>query len=379
MAFVLPTAMSHPRYKVTTAEICADIHRANRDRPSPELTDETAAEADVQRADSARPRPARPELIDRIAASVGVKHRYFSAPLAEIAAAGTISERQRAAFGHLRERGIEAAQQVMAQHGIRPSDVDILVTSHATGDAKPGLDIALVNALGLPRNVRRVQMTELACGGGAQSLIRAADLIAAGRGHTALVVVAETLSTVYHHSDTGADSVAFKYLFGDSGGAAIVTSTAPSGPSLQILDTLELVIPDTEHYYRQRHEPDGIHFDSTRAAIRAVDTVMPDLWDWLRTGSGDPTWAADHVVAHPGGPAVLERIQKGLDVSDDRLRYSRASLADGGNRGGPAVLDILRRLMDDPPAHGSEGILLAFAPGFAAAALRTKYLAGSAR
>jgi predicted naringenin-chalcone synthase len=58
----------------------------------------------------------------------------------------------------------------------------------------------------------------------------------------------------------------------------------------------------------------------------------------------------------------------GLDP-DKQGRFSYASLAEVGNLGGGAVLDVLRRTHADPPPPGSPGLLAAFGPGFVATAL----------
>lgn len=344
--FVLRPAVVNAPYPVTTDEIRRELHRVQPDHP-------------------------HRRLYDRVAGTIGVDVRYFSDPLEVVAARAPLPERTQVAWEHLRRHGVEAARRAMAEHGVAAEDVDIVVTSHATGDRKPGLDLALINELGLRPTVRRVPMTQHACGGGTQSLIQAANLIRAGLGRTALVVVAETLSTVYHYSDATRESVVFKFLFGDSGTAAIVTSDKPADrPSLEILDTYEMVLPDTTHYYEQRIETDGWHFDSTKEAMEATSVVMPHVVKWLT--EGDPTWTGGHVVAHPGGPRVLDCVEAAVGCAPEVMRHSRESLRDGGNRGGAAVLDVLRLALSDPDLTASTGLVVSFAPGFSTAAMRTR-------
>ena len=79
----------------------------------------------------------------------------------------------------------------------------------------------------------------------------------------------------------------------------------------------------------------------------------------LKTGDID-TW-----VAHPGGPKVLEAMQRALDLPPDALRRTWTSLAEVGNLSSASVLHVLAATLADPaPAVGSPGVLLAMGPGF---------------
>lgn len=303
----------------------------------------------------------RPQLIDRLGARIGVRTRHLVAPVDEVAVPGSLAVRNAAAYTHVRDMGVRAARAALAQHGLAPGDIDGVVTSHSTGLSIPGLDIHLIEDLGLSPRIARVPMTQLGCAGGAQALVQAARLVAAGCRQV-LVVVSEALSTVYQRSDEGVNALIYKLLFSDSAAACLVTSE-PLGPGPVVEDTFEFWQPGSTATYCLRVEDDGYHFDSTREAIDAVGKVMPELVAW--------TPHPDFAVIHPGGPAILDRVVRDLGVGDDFVRHSRACLEEAGNGGGVGVLEVLRRTFDDgPPAAGAHGLLAAFGPGFVTAALR---------
>lgn len=326
-------------YVITTADVLAQIHADHPDHP-------------------------RPQVIDRLGHRIGVDTRHFVAPLPEVARPGELTARNAAAYGHLRAMGVRAARQVLADHAVAAADVDAVVTSHSTGLSIPGLDVHLIQDLGLSPRVARAPMTQLGCAGGAQALVQAARLVATGRRRV-LVVISETLSTVYQRSDSGVNALIYKLLFSDSAGACLVTDE-PLGPGPVVEDTFEYWLPDSTDAYYLRVADDGYHFDSTKAAVDAVSDVMPELVAW--------TPAPDFGVIHPGGPAILDNVVKGLNASDDFVRHSRASMRAMGNGGGVSVLDVLRRTFDgQPPADGARGLIAAFGPGFVTAALRVRW------
>ncbi|MBM9505330.1 PhlD [Actinacidiphila acididurans] len=327
---------------VATADVIAQIHADHPDHP-------------------------RPQIIDRFGSRIGVETRRFVAPLKEVARQGELADRNAAAYGHVREMGVRAARQALADHHIAAAEIDAVVTSHSTGLSIPGLDVHLVEDLGLSPRVARVPMTQLGCAGGAQALVQASRLIAAGRRRV-LVVISETLSTVYQGADSGVNALIYKLLFSDSAAACLVTDEPLGpGPGLVVEDTFEYWLPASTRAYYLRVEADGYHFDSTKAAVDAVTDVMPEMVAW----TPDPEFG----IVHPGGPAILDNVVKGLDVADDFVRHSRATLSELGNGGGVAIFDVMRRTLEDPahPADGTKGVIAAFGPGFVTAALRVRW------
>ena len=70
-------------------------------------------------------------------------------------------------------------------------------------------------------------------------------------------------------------------------------------------------------------------------------------------------------VCHPGGPKVLEAMEKALETQDDALELTWRSLREVGNLSSTSVLLVLEATLAGrrPPA-GSLGMLLALGPGF---------------
>ncbi|MEU1150787.1 PhlD [Streptomyces sp. NPDC005863] len=332
-------------HKVTTAEIADDVSAHHADHP-------------------------RLRALLRVIGNSGVQTRYFTRPLDSPTVSGTtdVGERGRIAFADSLTMAERAAVSALDAAGLAPSDVDAVVTTHTTSWTVPNLDVHLVSRLGLRPDVRRVALSTVACPGGTQALIRAADLLAARPGSKVLVVAAEVLSSIYHHSDTGIESMIYKALFGDAAAATVVTDT-PLGPGLAVDDTFEYVLPDSLERQRGRMATDGIHFDSTKQVLAAVTDVMPRLLEWLGPRQ------LDFAVLHPGSPRIIADTIAALRLDEHAARHSTDTLSHEGNLGGVSILRVLERTHADPPADGAEGAAIAFGPGFAAAALRCRWQA----
>ncbi|MEV4921567.1 3-oxoacyl-[acyl-carrier-protein] synthase III C-terminal domain-containing protein [Streptomyces roseoverticillatus] len=88
-----------------------------------------------------------------------------------------------------------------------------------------------------------------------------------------------------------------------------------------------------------------------------------EVHDFL-AGHGLATEDVAAWVCHPGGPKIMEALDRGLGLPPGALAHSRDSLAEYGNVSSASVLDVLRRtLAAPPPAPGSAGLLLPLGPG----------------
>ncbi|MFF1716667.1 3-oxoacyl-[acyl-carrier-protein] synthase III C-terminal domain-containing protein [Streptomyces sp. NPDC058268] len=341
----MPAFVSSPRtafgaHKVTTDEIADDIRAHHHDHP-------------------------RLAAILRIIDNCGVSSRYFSRPLSSPTVSGTadVHERTQAAFDDAVALSEQAAVAALDAAGLTAGDIDAIVTTHATGWAVPNLDVHLMARLGLRPTVRRVALTTVACAGGVQALIRAADLVAVRPDSRVLVVAAEVLSTSYNHSATSIESMIYKALFADAGAAAVVTGI-PLTPGLAIDDTFEYTLPESLDRYRGRLDARGMHFDSTKQAPSSVSTSLPALTDWLGPRP------VDFAVIHPGSHRMIADTAEALGLEAQAARHSVDTLTDEGNTGAVSVLRVLERTYTGPPDDGAHGVAVAYGPGFITAGLR---------
>ncbi|WP_343244939.1 PhlD [Streptomyces sp. SID14478] len=324
---------------MTTAEIVDDIRAHHYDHP-------------------------RLNALVRAVTGCGVQTRYFSRSLdvGTVAGEAGIADRVRADFEDALDLSQEAALAALAASGLAPTDLDAIVTTHTTGWAVPNLDISLMTRLGMRPSARSLAVTTAACTGGAKCLIRASEMAAARPGSKVLVVAAEILSTVYHHSDSGIESMIYKALFGDSAAAAVVSDT-PLGPGFTVEDSFEYTLPGTSERLAGRIEADGIHFDATKQGRNSSGEVLPVLRDWLGPRS------TDFAVIHPGSPRIIDDTAALLGLDPQAARHSTDTLTDEGNLGGVSVLRVLERTHGEPPAAGARGTMVAYGPGFTTAAL----------
>jgi predicted naringenin-chalcone synthase len=96
-----------------------------------------------------------------------------------------------------------------------------------------------------------------------------------------------------------------------------------------------------------------------------VRKLIDDLLDRHGLTIGD----VDGWAVHPGGPKILDVVQKHLDLDDQALAASRAVLDAYGNCSSPTVLLVLDELRRRPTPP-RRVVMLAFGPGLSAETMR---------
>lgn len=318
-----------------------------------------------------------PKAAERVMRATGVETRAFVRPAKDLFTAGSGPALWRETVDLMATLAHDAAASALATAALAPEEIDALVVTSVTGWVMPGIDARLIRSLGLRPTVRRVPVATIGCAGGLFGLIRAREQIAAEPGARVLVVAAEAFSISFQPDNVTMPAMIYKALGGDGTAAAVVTGVgdARPGPAVELSDPLELLVPDTAEDYRLTvDEPTGhIGFTSTAEAPYAILKAAPHLSPWLERRPTPPAF----VVAHHGGPAILERTASVLDCDRETLRHSWDSLREQGNMSSVSVLDVLARTLDDPagPRADEEGLMLAIGPGVTIEAARLRRVA----
>lgn len=244
-----------------------------------------------------------------------------------------------------------------------PRRVDHLFVVSCTGFFAPGLDVLLAEALGLRPDVGRTLIGFQGCQGGLTALRLADYLCRAQPGSTALVVCVE-LCTLHFQNEPTEENLLANALFADGAAAALVSGAEAGGTdsaALRIGRTLTLVKPETQQ--------DMVWTIGDAGFLLRLSSLIPERLAQevpLQIGAGlglaGPWGDIACWAVHPGGAAILDGLERSLELGKDRLRASRDILRRFGNMSSPTIFFVLRSILEDPSFAGP-GIALAFGPG----------------
>jgi alkylresorcinol/alkylpyrone synthase len=285
-------------------------------------------------------------------------HRYLVRPIEEALVPLSPGEQAQHYAAQATPLAIAAAERALAHRGAAFDDIGLIVVASCTGFVLPGIDVHLINHLGLRRDIRRMPFMHFGCAGGAAALSWASDWVRSHPGESALVVAVEVPSLTFRPADTSADNLLSVLVFGDGAGAAVIGSD-PAAGCLGIGRTASRVVASSTEALGFERADDGFRVVVSRQLPRLIELNLPVL---VRDFAGEPA-ALDIVAVHPGGQAIVDSVVRCLGLEESQVAPTRAVLKTIGNTSSAGILFVLEELSATLPGAAGRGIAAAFGPG----------------
>jgi predicted naringenin-chalcone synthase len=274
-----------------------------------------------------------------------------------------------AAFArHATPLALAAVRGALADAAIEAPRITHLITVSCTGFQAPGVDLALIQQLGLDAGVQRTHVGFMGCHGALNGL-RVAQAFVEADADAMVLLCAVELCSLHLYYGWDPEKVVANALFAD-GAAALVASARPAkpgpapSPGLKLLATGSTVIPHTAelmHWWIGDH---GFEMGlSSRVPEAVAGQLRPWLERWLQPRGLQLADIASWAM-HPGGPRILQACAAALQLEPQQIGASQAVLQEHGNMSSTTILFILDRLRQAAPPGPC--LALAFGPGLCA-------------
>lgn len=249
---------------------------------------------------------------------------------------------------------------------IKPGEITHLVTVSCTGMSAPGLDLEIMEMMGLPRDLFRTSVNFMGCYAAIHAL-KLADAICRSADNANVVIVCTEFCTLHFQKDISIDNITSTLLFADGSAAVLVQPEKSKAKGIRIKNFFSDVA--------FKGKSDMSWKLSSTGFLMTLSGYVPDLvkedFDELVTKALKNAAASKdeitHWCIHPGGKKILEAIEKSISLPTESLRYSYQTLNDYGNMSSATILFVLQKIFDelqnDPPPNTAKIFAAAFGPG----------------
>jgi predicted naringenin-chalcone synthase len=244
------------------------------------------------------------------------------------------------------------------------SDITHLVTVSCTGFFNPGPDYAIIEGLNLNKNVQRYNIGFMGCHAAFPALRLANSICQAEPDATVLVVVVE-LCTLHIQLKDDLDSLLGGALFADGGAGVIVSSRKPSARqnAFEMKHFESTLIPNSREQMAWTIGDTGFEMILSQYIPKIIQSNIRDIIEPILERQDITIADINHWAIHPGGKAILDRIEESLGI-EGKCEVSRAILRQFGNMSSATILFVLKHILENSGASGDDSVLaMAFGPG----------------
>jgi predicted naringenin-chalcone synthase len=271
----------------------------------------------------------------------------------------TTALRMRSYHEYAAELAEPATRQALTESGCPPEAVTHLITASCTGFSAPGVDVQLVQRLGLPAEVARLHVGYMGCHAAINALRAAQGFLAHCPTGRVLLCCVELCSLHWQYT-AEAEKWLGNVLFADGAAALVLANTGPPD-TWKLTATGSTLLANTYELMSWTIGDHGFEmYVSPQLPVVLPRCLRDWLGDWLRRHG----WSVDRIrswAIHPGGPKILEAVTAALELSPAALEASWHILSEYGNMSSPSVLFVLEHLRRHNAPRPA--LALAFGPG----------------
>lgn len=248
------------------------------------------------------------------------------------------------------------------QCNIKAQSITHLITVSCTGMYAPGLDIDVVNAMGLNKSVSRCSINFMGCYAAITALKQATAICKSDSAANVLVLCVE-LCTLHFQNNKTDENLLANALFSDGAAALILSNDKKAtGISLEPVEFHCDLLPEGD---KEMAWGIGNHGFEMKLSSYVPDLIGKGIGDLIGKLTANLTASPTHYAFHPGGKRILEVIEKELGLTRDQNFAAYDVLKNYGNMSSPTVLFVLKQLMSTlrEENKGETIMSLAFGPG----------------
>lgn len=218
-----------------------------------------------------------------------------------------------------------------------------LITVSCTGMSAPGLDLQVMEAMGLPASLSRTSVNFMGCYAAIHGL-KMADAFCNNRPGANIIVLCTELCTLHFQKEPTVDNMMSSLLFADGAAAMLIQGNEHKGLKL-------------DHFYSEvafKGKKDMSWQLSGKGFLMTLTGYVPELIKEDFKALVQNALTAAHVsmdeitdwCIHPGGKKILEAIGESLELGPADFKHSYDVLRNYGNMSSVSIVFVLKNILE---------------------------------
>lgn len=258
-----------------------------------------------------------------------------------------------------------AAQTLDENSKFDKDDITHVITVSCTGFFAPEPAFEIIKQLDLTPDTERYHLGFMGCFAAFPAMKMARSFCEANSEAVVLIVCLELCSLHLQNSEL-TDNLISASVFADGGAGLLISSHEPSsGKSVFKIEQFATSIAANS-------ENDMAWTIGDNGFDMVLSTYVPEIIEANLDTAISPLFSQynldqshiDYWAVHPGGRAILDKIQDSFSLDNEQISSSRAVLADYGNMSSASILFVFKNLLEQNRNSNSQKVLgMAFGPG----------------
>lgn len=258
---------------------------------------------------------------------------------------------------------LKAIQDCLSQRpDIKPADITHLVVVSCTGMYAPGLDIEIIEKLGLRQDVERFCIQFMGCYA-AFNALKMADYILRADDKAKVLIVCVELCSIHFQKAKDRDKMVSNALFGDGAAAVLVEAEPGKGVSLSLESFSCELAPDSHSDMAWHIADHGFEMTLSSYVPQVIKSGIATLAGKLISRMNLTREDINYFAIHPGGRRILEVCEEELGMASQDNECAYRVLSEYGNMSSPTVLFVIREHWKNLSAEDKSKNMLSFAFG----------------
>lgn len=257
-----------------------------------------------------------------------------------------------------------AKKLLLANSSVKKENVTHVITVSCTGFFTPDPPYFIIKELGLSDSTQRFHIGFMGCFAAFPAFNLAHSICKADCDANVMIVSTELCSLHFQDSNE-TDQLVAASVFADGAAGALVSAAKPKQtPAFRLENFHTSLVDHSEDDMAWIIGNTGFEMVLSRSIPDIIEenlepSVTPLLEDYNRNFAD-----IDHWAVHPGGRAILDRVEGQLQLQPEQIAPSRHVLSQYGNMSSATILFVLEELLNSPSQAADERTLaMAFGPG----------------